>query len=42
MRIEGNCTHIQRNGAALVDLCGGHGIEVVGVTKACCGYPDVA
>ena len=42
MRLEVVCDRIRRNAAALVDLCGGAGIEVVGVTKSCCGHPDVA
>ena len=42
MRIEVDCTRIQRNAQAVVDLCSAHGIEVAGVTKACCGHPEVA
>jgi predicted amino acid racemase len=42
MRIEVNCERIRRNTEAVVGLCAGHGIEVVGVTKACCGHPEVA
>jgi ornithine racemase len=42
MYIEVDCTRIQRNTKAVVDLCKPHGIEVVGVTKACCGHPEVA
>jgi len=41
-RIEVNCEYIRRNAEALVALCGGYGIDVVGVTKACCGHPEVA
>ena len=41
VRIEVNCEHIRRNAEALVSLCGGYGIDVVGVTKACCGHPAV-
>lgn len=41
-RIEVNCEYIRRNAEALVALCGGYGIDVVGVTKACCGHPAVA
>ena len=40
-RIEVNCEYIRRNAEAVVDLCGTSGIEVVGVTKACCGHPEV-
>ncbi|HEY71703.1 MAG: alanine/ornithine racemase family PLP-dependent enzyme [Chloroflexi bacterium] len=42
MRIEVDCERIRRNAAAIVGMCAPHGIEVVGVTKACCGHPDVA
>ena len=42
MRIEVDCARLQRNTEAVVKLCAPHGIEVVGVTKACCGHPDVA
>jgi predicted amino acid racemase len=33
---------IEHNARALVGLCGDHGIEVAGVTKATCGHPQVA
>lgn len=42
MRIEVDCARLRRNTEAVVKLCAPHGIEVVGVTKACCGHPDVA
>lgn len=42
MRIEVNCERIRRNTEAVVGLCAGRGIDVVGVTKACCGHPEVA
>jgi len=42
MRIEIDCERIQRNTRAIVDLCAAHGIDLVGVTKACCGHPEVA
>lgn len=42
MRIEVNCERIRDNARAIVDVCTPHGIDVVGVTKACCGDPDVA
>lgn len=42
MQIEVDCERLQRNTEEVVALCKPHGIEVVGVTKACCGHPDVA
>jgi predicted amino acid racemase len=42
MRIEVDCARLKRNTEACVKLCEPHGIEVIGVTKACCGHPDVA
>ncbi len=42
MRIEVDCERIKRNTAAIVELCTPQNIEVVGVTKACCGHPEVA
>ncbi len=42
MRIEVDCERIRRNTEAVVRLCAPHGIEVAGVTKACCGHPAVA
>jgi predicted amino acid racemase len=42
MRIEIDCSRIRANTHAIVDVCSPHGIAVVGVTKACCGDPDVA
>lgn len=42
MRIEVDCERIRRNSEAIVGFCAPYGIEVVGVTKACCGDPDVA
>jgi len=42
MRIKVNCEHIRRNAEAVVSMCAPHGIDVVGVTKACCGHPKVA
>jgi predicted amino acid racemase len=41
MRIEVDCERIRRNTEAVVEMCAPHGIDVVGVTKACCGQPDV-
>ncbi len=42
MRIEVDCERLKRNTEAIVKMCAPQGIEVVGVTKACCGHPDVA
>lgn len=42
MRIEVDCERIRRNTAAVVSMCAPVQIEVAGVTKACCGHPDVA
>lgn len=42
MRIEVDCEAIRRNAQAVVELCAKYGIEVVGVTKGCCGLPEVA
>jgi predicted amino acid racemase len=42
MRIEVDCERIRENTEAAVRMCAPHGISVVGVTKACCGHPDVA
>lgn len=42
MRIHVDGEKIRQNTQAIVDVCGSSGIEVVGVTKACCGHPDVA
>ena len=42
MRIEVDCERIRRNTEAIVQMCTPHDIEVVGVTKACCGHPEVA
>src|SRR5512139_94121 len=42
MRIEVDCERIRRNAQVIVRLCAARGIDVVGVTKACCGHPQVA
>jgi len=42
LRIEVDCEAIRTNTRAVVELCAKHGIEVVGVTKGCCGLPEVA
>jgi len=41
MRIEVDCERIRRNAEALVNFCGEHGIEVVGVSKCVCGEPEI-
>lgn len=42
MRIEVDCERIRRNTEAVATLCAPQGIELAGVTKACCGHPAVA
>ncbi|MGD1991898.1 MAG: alanine/ornithine racemase family PLP-dependent enzyme [Anaerolineae bacterium] len=42
MRLRIECHKIRENAEAIVALAATHGIDVVGVTKACCGHPDVA
>lgn len=42
MRIEVDTERIQRNTEAVARLCARQGIKVAGVTKACCGHPEVA
>lgn len=42
MRVEVDCERIQRNAEAIVEFCAPYGVEIVGVTKACCGHPEVA
>ena len=42
MKIEVDCEYIRRNAEAVVAMCIPHNIEIVGVTKACCGLPEVA
>ncbi len=42
MRIRVDCERIRDNAEAIVALCASRGIDVVGVTKACCGHPAVA
>lgn len=42
MRIEVDCQAIRHNAAGVVKACAARGIEVAGVTKACCGHPAVA
>jgi predicted amino acid racemase len=41
MRIEVDCERIKRNAEAIVTMCSARRIEVAGVTKGCCGDPDV-
>ena len=42
MRVEVDCERIQKNAEIVVQYCAAHGIDVAGVTKACCGHPQVA
>jgi predicted amino acid racemase len=42
VRIEVDCERIRCNAEAIVAKCAACSIEVVGVTKVCCGHPDVA
>jgi len=42
MRIEVDCERIRRNAKAIVKMCTAQNIQVVGVTKACCGHPEMA
>ncbi len=42
MHIEINLPKITENATAITDLCAGQGITVIGVTKSCCGMPEVA
>ena len=41
-RIEVDCERVRRNAAAVVAMCAARGIEVAGVTKGCCGEPQIA
>jgi len=42
MRIEVDCERLRRNTETIVEMCAARSVEVVGVTKACLGHPDVA
>ena len=42
VRLRIDCHKIRKNAEAILALAAPHGIDVVGVTKACCGHPDVA
>ena len=42
MRIEVDCERIRRNAEVVVDMCASHGVQIAGVTKCCCGEPEVA
>ena len=42
MRIKINLQKITENAKAITKLCAAHGITVIGVTKSCCGMPEVA
>ena len=42
MKLVVDCEKIRQNARAVVGLCAAHDIEVAGVTKCCCGEPEVA
>ena len=42
MHVEINLPKITENATAISDLCADQGITVIGVTKSCCGMPEVA
>jgi predicted amino acid racemase len=42
MKLVADCEKIRQNARAVTELCAAHGIEVAGVTKCCCGEPEVA
>ena len=42
MRIKINLQKIAENARYITKLCAEHGITVIGVTKGCCGMPEVA
>lgn len=42
MRVEINLPKITENAIAITGLCADQGITVIGVTKSCCGMPEVA
>ncbi len=42
MKIEVDCERIRCNTEAVVEACSRRGIQVAGVTKACCGHPEIA
>ena len=42
MKLVADCEKIRENARAVVELCAAHSIEVAGVTKCCCGEPEVA
>lgn len=41
-KIKVNLDKIKQNVLTLVEMCGEHGIEVAGVTKVFCAYPEIA
>lgn len=42
MRVEVNAHVIRENARILVEFCAAYAIQIAGVTKACCGHPDIA
>lgn len=42
MRVKINLEKITENARTITNLCAAHGITVIGVTKGCCGMPEVA
>jgi predicted amino acid racemase len=42
VRVKINLEKITENARSITNLCAAHGITVVGVTKGCCGMPEVA
>jgi predicted amino acid racemase len=42
VRVEVDCGRVRHNVGAIVQFCAACGIQVAGVTKACCGHPEVA
>jgi predicted amino acid racemase len=41
LRIEVDCERIRRNAEVIVAMCAAQNIQVAGVTKSCCGHPEV-
>jgi predicted amino acid racemase len=41
LRIEVDCERIRHNAKVIVAMCAAQNIQVAGVTKACCGHPEV-
>jgi predicted amino acid racemase len=42
LRVKINLQKITENARVITKLCATHGITVIGVTKSCCGMPEVA